>query len=93
VRIDRVSKPNAPPAAAKARPATPSSSSQQSFNESADEAARAFQNPDAYQGDEDPPAGDKAALSSIDDIAARASLNIVQRKPMDTRTDPGDRQA
>ena len=92
MRIDRVSKPNAPPAAAKARPATPSSSSQQSFNESAEEAARAFQDPDAYQGDE-APAGDKPALRSIDDIAARASLNIVERKAMDTRTDPGDRQS
>jgi hypothetical protein len=93
VRIDRVSKTNTPPATAKARPVTPSSSSQQSFNESAEEAARAFANPDDYRGGDGLPEREKGALSSIDDIAARASLNIVERKPMDTRSDPGERQA
>ena len=79
MRIERVGKTNAPSApATPARVAAPSGS-QQSFNESAQEAALAFAaEEDASNGGQ--PGPKKDPLSTIDDIAARASLNIVERK-------------
>jgi len=79
VRIDRVAKTNAPSAPAAARPAAPISASQQSFNESANEAALAFAGEEGAGGDAQPDRK-KDPLGTIDDIAARASLNIVERK-------------
>jgi hypothetical protein len=83
MRIDRTS--NAPRTAA--TPVTPArvtaaSSAQQSFTEMADDTALALQIEEQVTGG---PAGredakKKTVLKPIDDIAARASLNIVQRK-------------
>jgi hypothetical protein len=79
VRIDRVGKTNTPSAPAAPARAAASSSSQQSFNESAQEAALAFAAEEgASAGGQ--PGPKKDPLSTIDDIAARASLNIVKRK-------------
>jgi len=91
VRIERTSKsPSAPVAAPGARtPAAPAAGSP-SFSSTAHDAALALQIEEAVTGgiggrkarDE------KAALESIDDIAARNSLNIVQRR----EPKPGEQQ-
>jgi hypothetical protein len=85
VRIDRVGTSKAPAAPAPAPAATPVEEASASFSSSAVAAALALRplqpkerrggvTPD---GQQDPK---KAALESIDDIAARASLNIVSEK-------------
>ena len=90
MRIDKVGKTSSPlaPAATKApAPAAPSSGPG-SFSSSADEAAQAL----AYEQEltsgfrGNPPDPKKAALESIDDIAARASLNIVERKDQQSKS-------
>lgn len=81
MRIERVGKPNAAPAPAPVRVAAPSEG-QQAFNESANEALARQIEEELFSGGSGGgnaglPPEEKAALSSIDDIAARASLNIV----------------
>jgi hypothetical protein len=85
VRIDRTGKTNAP--IAPARGAVPSSvapsSGPGSFSNSAEDAALALQiEQDLISGTMGRGGKDakKEALESIDDIAARNSLNIVERK-------------
>ena len=83
MRIERTS--NAPRATATpAAPArvAPAASVQESFTVSAEDAALALQIEEEFAGTgggnrKDPK---KPVLSTIDDIAARASLNIVERK-------------
>lgn len=86
MRIDRTSKsPAALVAAPGARaPAAPASGAQ-SFTSSANEAALALQVEEEKTtgGRGRKPDDEKAALASIDDIAARNSLNIVERKRKD----------
>lgn len=87
VRIDRVGTSKAPAAPAPAPTAAPAEEASQSFGADAAAAVLALQPmqpqtrgraADAKNGrDPDPK---KAALESIDDIAARASLNIVNGK-------------
>jgi hypothetical protein len=81
VRIDKTGKSSAPAPASKApAPAAPSSGAG-SFSNAADDAALALQIEQEVTGGYHPPKdGKKAALESIDDIAARNSLNIVERK-------------
>jgi hypothetical protein len=82
VRIEKAGKASAPAAPLKApAPAAPSSGAG-SFSNAADDAALALQIEEAVIGGFAGPKKDtkKAALESIDDIAARASLNIVERK-------------
>jgi hypothetical protein len=83
VRIEKAGKTNAPAAPAPIRapgPVAPSSGAG-SFSNAADEAL-ALQIEEAVVNGNAGPKKDskKAALESIDDIAARASLNIVERK-------------
>ena len=86
MRIDRTtSSPLAPAAAAPAAPAAaPQSGTQQSFNSSANAAALALQLEEEKAGGGGGGGGKhhatKTAISSIDDIAARNSLNIEVRK-------------
>ncbi|GEM_PF-2948985 len=84
MRIEKAGKPSAPAAPAPIKapgPAAPSSGAG-SFSNAADDAALALQIEEAVTGGYAGPKKDskKAALESIDDIAARASLNIVERK-------------
>ncbi|MGA2395582.1 MAG: hypothetical protein ABSH03_19755 [Candidatus Lustribacter sp.] len=82
--IDKVGKTSSSPAPAISKapaPAAPSSGPG-SFSSAADELTQALQYEQeltsGYRGPSNDPK--KAALESIDDIAARASLNIVERK-------------
>lgn len=84
MRIEKAGKASAPAAPAPIRapgPAAPSSGPG-SFGNAADDAALALQIEEAVINGDAGPKKDskKAALESIDDIAARASLNIVERK-------------
>jgi hypothetical protein len=86
VRIDRVGKtsaPSAPAGAAKAAPAAPSSGPG-SFSSSAEDALALEIEQQVMGGMQNPKDPKKAALESIDDIAARNSLNIVERKNRNT---------
>jgi hypothetical protein len=83
VRIERTSKsPSAPAPAAGARVSAAPAAGSPSFSSTANDAALALQIEESVTGG----AGggkardEKAALESIDDIAARNSLNIVQRR-------------
>ncbi len=83
MRIEKAGKTSAPAAPAPIKapgPAAPSSGAG-SFSNAADEAL-ALQIEEAVINGHAGPKKDakKAALESIDDIAARASLNIVERK-------------
>jgi hypothetical protein len=84
VAIDKVGKSSSPPAPAISKapaPAAPSSGPG-SFSFTADDIAQGLQYEQelmsGFRGASNDPK--KAALESIDDIAARASLNIVERK-------------
>jgi hypothetical protein len=84
VRIEKAGKTSSPAAPAPIKapgPAAPSSGAG-SFSNAADDAALALQIEEAVINGHAGPKkdGKKAALESIDDIAARASLNIVERK-------------
>jgi hypothetical protein len=83
VRIDKVGKTSAPSAPAAARPAAPAgpSSGPGSFSSTAEDAAQALEIEQQVTGRiHNSKDAKKAALESIDDIAARNSLNIVERK-------------
>ena len=89
VRIDRTGK-NAPiaPARSAAPPPVAPSAGSGSFIDSAEDAALALQiEQDLLSGTMGRGGKDakKEALESIDDIAARNSLNIVERKPPKTQ--------
>ncbi len=84
MRVEKTGKTGAPAAPAPIRapgPAAPSSGPG-SFSYAADDAGLALQIEEAVVNGHAGPKKDakKAALESIDDIAARASLNIVERK-------------
>lgn len=87
MRIDRVGTSKAPAAPAPAPTAAPAEEAQQSFGADAAAAVLALQPMQpktrgraADERDAREPDRKKAALESIDDIAARASLNIVNGK-------------
>lgn len=82
MRIDRVGKTNAPAAPAPARAAA-SSGSGQAFNDAANDALAKQIEEDLF-GPGGSPAGQKQALvTPIEDIAARASVNFVSKRPKD----------
>jgi hypothetical protein len=82
MRIERTSKsPSAPAPAAGVRARTAPAEGSQSFSNSANDAALAFQQErQTAAGGDGLPDDAKVALASIDDIAARYSLNIVERR-------------
>ena len=84
MRIEKAGNTSAPAAPAPIRapgPAAPSTGAG-TFGNAADDAALALQIEESVVNGQAGPKKDtkKAALESIDDIAARASLNIVERK-------------
>jgi hypothetical protein len=85
VRISSVGKPNVPAAAA---PAAPAAKSAQPFVESANAAAQALELAESESLAGGSFGQPEAALNPIDDIAARASLNIVQRRRNNEQREP-----